>query len=154
MSTRAWTALVAVAAGLLTLLAGLTPVLDIAYFSPPAHVAVETAAALISLLAAQLILGRYARSIELADLLLGSALMVLAFGNLALSAVPAIIDGERGPVATWGALIVRTIGAVLLALAACAPARPIRYAVRRCAVVVSTAVVRSVLTYTPLIRNF
>jgi signal transduction histidine kinase len=127
LSTRAWTALVAVAAGLLTLLAALTPVIDIAYFSPPAHVAVETAAALISLLAAQLILGRYARSIQLADLLLGSALMVLAFGNLALSAIPAILDEERGPVATWGALVVRTVGAVLLALAAWAPTRPIRH---------------------------
>src|ERR687886_633920 len=75
--------------------------------SAPLHVAVETAAALISLLAAQLMLGRYARSILLPDLLLGAALIVLAFGNLALSAIPAILEQERGPLATWGALAVR-----------------------------------------------
>lgn len=130
MSTRAWTALVAAFAALLTLVAGVTSVVHLAYFSPQLHVAVETAAALISLLAAQLILGRYARSTELADLLLGSALVVLAFGNLALSAIPAVLDEERGALGIWGALAVRTIGAALLALAACAPTGPIRHPTR------------------------
>ena len=127
MSTRAWTALVAAAAGLLTLVAGITSVVHLAYFSPLLHVAVETAAALISLLAAQLILSRYARSTELADLLLGSALVVLAFGNLALSAIPAVLDEEHGSLGTWGALAVRTVGAALLAVAAWAQARPVRH---------------------------
>jgi signal transduction histidine kinase len=127
LSTRAWTAAVAAFAALLTLLASVTSVIDVAYESVPLHVAVETAAALISLLAAQLILGRYVRSTELGDLLLGAALTVIAFGTLALSAVPAILDEEQGPIATWGALIVRTIGAALLGFAAWTPPRPIRH---------------------------
>jgi signal transduction histidine kinase len=130
LSTRVWIAAVAACAGLLTLLAGVTPVIDLAYESAPLHVAVETAAALISLLAAQLILGRYARGVQLADLLLGAALTVIAFGNLALSAIPAILDDERGPVGTWAALVVRTIGAALLALAAWSPPRPVRHPAR------------------------
>src|SRR4051794_11784094 len=104
LSTRAWTALVAACAALLTLVSGITSVVHLAYFSPLLHVAVETAATLISLLAARLILGRYARSTALADLLLGSALVVLAFGNLALSAIPAVLDQEHGSLGTWGAL--------------------------------------------------
>ena len=136
MSTRAWTAAVAACAALLTLLASVTSVIDVAYESVPLHVAVETAAALISLLAAQLILGRYVRSTELGDLLLGAALTVIAFGTLALSAVPAILDDEQGPIATWGALIVRTIGAALLGFAAWTPPRPIRHPLRAARVTV------------------
>ena len=122
LSTRAWTALVVAGAGLLTLLVS-TSAVQLAYFSPLLRVAVETAAALISVLAAYLILGRYARSAQLADLVLGSALSVLALGNLALSAVPAIFDGEHSPLGTWAAIGVRTVGVLLLALAAWAPAR-------------------------------
>jgi hypothetical protein len=85
VSTRASIAAVAALAGLLTLLTSVTSAVDLAYESAPLHVAVETAAALISLLAGQLILGRYARSTQLADLLLAAALILLAFGNLALS---------------------------------------------------------------------
>ena len=136
MSTRAWTAAVAAVAALLTLLASVTSVIDVAYESVPLHVAVETAAALISLLAAQLILGRYVRSTQLGDLLLGAALSVIAFGNLALSAVPAILDDEQGPIATWGALVVRTIGAALLGFAAWTPPRPIRHPLRAARVTV------------------
>jgi len=114
----------------LTILAAGTSVIDLAYESAPLHVAVETGAALISLLAGQLILGRYARSTQLADLLLGAALTVLAFGNLALSAIPAVLEQERSALGTWGALAVRTISAILLALAAWAPARPIMHPAR------------------------
>jgi signal transduction histidine kinase len=126
VATRAWTALIAVCAGLLTLAGSVTGTLDLAYESLPLHVAVETAATLVSLLAAQLILGRYGRSAQLADLLLGGSLVVLAFGNLALSAVPAILEDERGPIGTWAALLVRTFGAALFVLAAWTPPRPIR----------------------------
>jgi signal transduction histidine kinase len=130
VSTRASIAAVAVLAGLLTVLTSVTSAVDLAYESAPLHVAVETAGALISLLAGQLILSRYARSTQLADLLLAAALILLAFGNLVLSAVPAIVEGERGALATWGALLVRTLSAVLLALAAWVPAHPMRHPVR------------------------
>jgi signal transduction histidine kinase len=127
LSMRAWIAAVAAVAALLTLLAGVTSVIDVAYESPSLHIAIETAAALISLLAGQLILGRYARSTQLADLLLGAGLTLLAFGNLALSAVPAIVEHEDTTLSTWGALVVRTLSAILLAMAAWVPDRPIRH---------------------------
>jgi signal transduction histidine kinase len=129
------------------LITGVAGVVDLAYRSAPLHVAVETAAALVSLLAAQLILGRYARSVQLADLLLGAALAVFAFGTLALSAIPAILDEEQGPVDTWGALVVRTIGAALLALAAWTSARPVRHqaSAARVAVAGAGAIVAAVL---------
>jgi signal transduction histidine kinase len=130
LSTRAWTAVVAALAGLLTILAGVMSVVDLAYNSASLHVALETAAALISLLAGQLILGRYVRSTQLADLLLGAALVLLAFGNLGLSAVPAVLGDEDGALGTWAALLVRTVSAVLLALAAWVPPRPIRHPAR------------------------
>src|SRR5215217_7513505 len=108
LSTRVWIGVVTAIAALLTFVAGVTSVVDLAYENAALHVAVETAAALISLLAGQLILGRYARNTQLADLLLGAGLMLLAFGNLALSAVPAVLEQEDGPVATWGAVVIRT----------------------------------------------
>jgi signal transduction histidine kinase len=98
--------------------------------SPSLRVAVETAAALISLLAAQLALGRYARSTQQADLLLGAGLLVLALGTLGFSALPAVVGAEDDPVATWGALIARTAGVTLFALAAGARPRAIRHPAR------------------------
>ena len=130
LSTRTSAAVVAALAALLTLLAGVTSVVDVAYESASVHVAVETAAALVSLLAGQLILGRYARSTELADLILGASLILLAFGNLAFSALPAIIEQERAALATWGAVIVRTASAALLTAAAWVPPRPLRQPAR------------------------
>lgn len=139
--------LVAVGAGLLTLLAVVTSVVDFDFQSRSLHVAFETAAAMISLLAGQLILGRYVRTTQLADLLLGAALTVLAFGNLALSAVPAVLGQDRAPAATWGALLIRTLSAILLASAAWTPPRPIRHPARvaRIAALGGGAIVAAVL---------
>lgn len=146
-STRARAVAVAACAAVLTLLTSVTSLVDVAYESVPLHIAVETAAALITLLAGQLILGRYVRSTELADLLLGAALVLLAFGNLALSAVPAILGQEQSALPTWGALLIRTLSAILLAVAAWTPPRPVRHPGRaaRMAALATGAVIALVL---------
>src|SRR4051794_29123577 len=108
-STRMWAVVVAAGAGVRRGGGGGAAPFHIAAGGARVHVAIEVVAAFISLLGGQLILGRYARSTQLADLLLGAALTLLAFGNLTLSAVPAVLAQEGGALATWGALLVRTI---------------------------------------------
>ena len=66
LSVRASIALTAGAAALFTLLVSVTSLIHFAYRNPALHVAVETAAALISIVAAQLIYGRFRQSYELA----------------------------------------------------------------------------------------
>src|SRR5215210_1831817 len=74
VSVRASIGLVAAAAGLLTILAGLTSVASLVSRDPALHVAVETAAALISVVAAQLMYGRFEQGYQLRDLLLTASL--------------------------------------------------------------------------------
>ena len=120
----------AVAAALFTLLANVASILDVAYRNPPLHVAVETAASLISLVAAQLIYGRFRQSYLLSDLLLTASLITFAVANLIFSTIPAVADGGPGPFATWAPVAGRLLGAALLALAALWPDRTLRHPTR------------------------
>ncbi len=120
-----WVSLTAAASAAFTLLVIATPLFSFAYRSPELHVATETAAGLISLLAAQLAYGRFRRTLELRDLVFTTALFVLAMANLAFSTVPAIAGLEATAFATWAPVASRLIGAVLMAAAAFAPARAI-----------------------------
>lgn len=114
MHPRRWLVAVAGGALALTLLVSVTSVVSFAYRSPSLHVAVETAAALISLLAAQLTYGRFRRSLDRRDLLLMSALVLLAGSNLLFSAVPAITSFDSDSFSTRAlALIVIGIGTAL-----------------------------------------
>ena len=61
LTVRASIATTAGAAALFTLLVSVTSLIHLAYRNPALHVAVETAAALISIVAAQLIYGRFRR---------------------------------------------------------------------------------------------
>ena len=111
------------AAGLaLTALVVLLPNLHFAYPAPGLHVAIETSAALIALLTAYLVYGRFLRSRQLPDLLLSCALIVLALTNLGFAAIPAAVSegGSSGALA-WAAITDRLLGALLLAAAAFAP---------------------------------
>ena len=113
----------AVAAALFTGLVTLSSLVDFAYRNPSLHVAVETAAALISLVAAQLVWGRFRQSLELRDLLLAGSLAVFAVTNLLFSAVPAIWDDDPGSFATWAPVSGRLLGAALMAASAVVPGR-------------------------------
>jgi signal transduction histidine kinase len=118
---------------LFTLLVSVTSLIHVAYRNPALHVAVETAAALISIGAAQLIYGRYRQSYALGDLVLTASLGVFAVANL-LSTVPELTGAVRGVFGTWTSVGARLLGAVLIALAAVLPNRSLhrpRRAARR-----------------------
>jgi signal transduction histidine kinase len=107
----------AVVAGLFTVLVSIGSVISFAYRNVPLHVAVETAAALISIAAAQLAWGRFRVSLRRADLLLAGSLAVFAVANLCFSAIPAIAGG-------------RLLGAALLAASAAIPDQVLRQPMR------------------------
>ena len=122
MSVRASIVLTAGAAALFTLLVSVTSLIDFAYRNPALHVAVETAAALISIVAAQQTYGRFRQTYEQRDLLLTASLSVFAVANLLFSTIPELTSSE-GAFGTWTSVGARLLGAVLLALAAVRPTR-------------------------------
>jgi signal transduction histidine kinase len=107
-------------------LVSLLPVTSVAYRSPTLHVAIETAATLIALLAALLLMGRFLRAPVLPDLLLAGSLLLLGLTNLFYSVVPWIADSEPGAFDTWAPIAGRLLGAAGLALGAVLPATPMR----------------------------
>jgi signal transduction histidine kinase len=111
------------AAGLAVTVAVLTGLVDVAYRSPPLHAAVETAAALASIVAAQSIYGRFRSSLQLRDLVLTASLGVFAVVNLAFTAVPAVLSGPPGPFRTWAPLLGHLAATALFASAAFLPDR-------------------------------
>ena len=126
MRARTWLAVVVMASVAFTLLVSVTSIVRFAYRSPSLHVTVETAAALISLLAAQLMYGRFRRSLDRRDLLLTAALVLFAGANLLFSTVPAVADLDNGAFATWAPALSRVAAAALLAAAAFAAPRRVR----------------------------
>lgn len=116
------TAITATLAAAITVLVALIPPLHFAYRSVSLHAALETAAAVIALLAATLVFGRFRESGRISDLALVSAFSVLAATNLVFAALPAAIpEVFDRTFATWSAVIGSVIGSGLLALAAFAP---------------------------------
>ena len=118
-----WTA---AAAAVATLLISVLPSVDFAYSSRQLHVAIETAASIIGLLAAYLLLGRFRRSGSLSDLLLVGAFVLLAGTNLCFSTLPALSGGPPGRFETWSPVAGRLLGAVAITAAAVAPTRRVR----------------------------
>jgi len=118
-----WTA---VGAALATLLISVLPGVGFAYSSRPLHVAIETAASIIGLIAAYLVLGRFRRSGSLSDLLLVAAFVLLAASNLCFSTLPALSGGPPGKFDTWSPVGGRLLGAMAIAAAAVAPTGRVR----------------------------
>jgi signal transduction histidine kinase len=111
-----------------TVSVALIPPLHFAYRSVSLHAALETAAAIIALIAATLVFGRFRESGRLNDLALVTALSVLGATNLLFAALPAAIPNIFEPrVATWSAVAGGLLGSGLLALAAFAPATRVRH---------------------------
>lgn len=123
MQRRLWLGLVVVAALAGTLLVSVTSLVSFAYRGPALHVALETAATLISLLAAQLTYGRFRRSLDRGDLLLTAALVLFAGVNLLFSAVPAVAGADDGRFATWTSASAGILAAGLFAAGAFARPR-------------------------------
>jgi signal transduction histidine kinase len=117
-------ALIVIATATLALLAtvvtGATELVDFAYRSASLHIALETAAALISGVAAYLVYGRYRESSLPGDLMLVVSLAIFASANLFFSALPGIAGGDM-VFETWSSLAARTLGAALFAASVFAP---------------------------------
>jgi signal transduction histidine kinase len=98
---------------------------DAAYRSTSLHVSLETAIAVISIVAAHLVFGRFRQGHALPDLVLFYAFAAFAVSNLLLSALPAAL-GKSYPdgVGTWGpALGVLAAASLLFASAHVPPWR-------------------------------
>lgn len=113
-------------AGATTLLLSGLALADAAYRSSSLHVSLETAIAVISILAAHLVFGRFRQAATLSDLVLFYAFAAFAASNLLLSALPAAL-GRAYPdgLATWGPAVGVLAAAALLLVAAHAPPRPV-----------------------------
>ena len=100
----------------------LLPFVRYAYRAPELHIVIDTADAVIALIVAYLVYGRYRQSARLRDLLLASSLTLLAGANLPLHALPlAMSSADGGSADIWSALLVRMLGALLFAGAALSP---------------------------------
>lgn len=109
--------------GALTLAVAVVPALRFAYRAPALHVVVETTAALVLVLATFLVSGRVRRRALLNELLLAGAFALLAAASVLFALLAAF--GRQGPhgLLSWDGRIGSVLGALLLALAALAPAR-------------------------------
>src|SRR5215213_8928111 len=86
----------------------------------------ETAAALISLLVAFIVLGRFMQGGRRTDLLLAAALAILGFTNLFFAALPVAVGDGFTHWATWAAVGGRLLGAFAFAAAAVSQERIVR----------------------------
>lgn len=133
----------AIISSVVTIVIALLPQLHFAYRRPALHVALETAASLIALLAGFLVFGRVRRGSRLNELLLACALAVLALLNLFFLTVPALAELVPNDLIVWAALMGSSVGAVLFACAAFVPRRRLRrpgLVLARGAAAVATAV--------------
>lgn len=94
------------------------PQLQFAHRQVLLHMALETAASLIALLAGFLAFGRLRRSGDVNDLLLTCALAVFVLLNLCLLTTPALAQSLSNDLMAWVLLLGRSLGAVLFAVAA------------------------------------
>jgi signal transduction histidine kinase len=109
----------------ITLLLNTVDALEPAYHNDSLHVAKETAAGLVLLLVATLLLGRFRRAGRLLDLLAFAAVAVLAGKALLFSVLAAIVTEPGEGLTTWRTTGTGMIGAALLAAAALSPDRVI-----------------------------
>ena len=129
-----------------TLLVALSSPLQFAYRQPALHVALETTAAGVALVAAYLVVGRFKRRRRFDDLILAQALVLFALTNLVLGALPAALSpGPKDPAVTWAALACRLLAAAAWAYAAFAPSRCVATGLRRTAAF-APVVVMAVIT--------
>jgi signal transduction histidine kinase len=118
------TLVTSVVAGATTLLVSGLALVDLAYRSPSLHVALETAVAVIAVVAAHLVHGRFRQRPTHSDLVLFYALSVFALTNLLFSAMPAAVSSSYPDgFATWAPTLGTLGGASLLVWAAFASNR-------------------------------
>ena len=139
LRTRAAVIATACVSAAVTAVVAFAPGLHFAYRNPDMHVALLTAEALIALLSAYLVLGRFSRRRALDDLVLCMALAVMAVANLLFAALPAVVGSDTSIFSTWSTLLGRLLGALLFAAAAVIPSRRARVSRGRLVVVWAAA---------------
>jgi signal transduction histidine kinase len=118
-------------AGVTTLLTTAFAVAEVSHRSASLHASLETAIAVISVVAAHLVFGRFRQSSARSDLLLFYGLAAFAITNVVFAALPAALrtvypDG----LSTWAPTLGALTGAGLLFLSALASDRPVDYRLR------------------------
>src|SRR5262249_17644777 len=113
-------------AGAVTIIAMMRPEVAFAYHAPSLHVMIETFAALVALIAAYLVWGRFRHSENLSDLLLLAALAFLTVTKFVVPMASGHVVQNADRFAAWAALVSSVIGAALLAAAAFVPDRRLR----------------------------
>src|SRR5690242_6309463 len=106
-----WLAPVSAALAIVTAAVTFAPGVHFAYRSPQGHVALETAAAVIALLAAYLVSARFRISRGLGDLMLSAGLGVLATSNLVFGVLPALATASPAREWSWARVAADLIGA-------------------------------------------
>jgi signal transduction histidine kinase len=104
-----------------TLTVVVVPGLHFALRNHDLHVTLVTAEALIALMAAALVLGRFLRLRQSCDLALTAALATLAGSSLAFGVIPGTLGSDATVFATWSAVAARIAGALLFVAAAFGP---------------------------------
>jgi signal transduction histidine kinase len=116
---------------LATLGATALPHSSFAFHSPSLDTAIETAIALISLLAAYLVWGRFRQTARVDDLAITFALAYIAAASVLFRIGPTALPNAVGDrFAVWAPLVGRFSGAACLAVAASMPSRPVRRVAR------------------------
>jgi signal transduction histidine kinase len=117
--------------------------LHFAYRAPGLQVVLETSNAIIALLVAYLVYGRYRESRHMQDVLLVLGLCTEAIASLALTAVPsALLFGHGEQVRGWEVLTIRLVGTLVIAVAALTP---VERRIRRHEMALAIAVVAGVV---------
>jgi signal transduction histidine kinase len=107
------------------------PSLRFAYRSVGGHLVLETAVTLVAALVALLLYGRYRRRPSLSTLLLVHAMSLLALSALLFVTLPGVVRPDLdSAAASWAALVVRLVGALLVVAAALVPSDSVRVGVR------------------------
>src|SRR5437899_3012649 len=125
MRARRGAAVAALVGAIATVVAAVLAHGHAGYHSMALSVAVDTALALVGVLAAGMVWARFRRNRRLYDLLLAYALTVLALSTLLFRAIPATFVSSRSDFVSWAPVAARAFGAALLAATAVVPARRI-----------------------------
>jgi len=104
-----------------TVVVALVPHVGLIYRQPAQQVALQTAASLIILLAGFLVLGRLRRNSRRNELVLVTALAVIATSNVLFVMLPVLMGPATATSAAWAAMIGRLVGSLLFAVAAFVP---------------------------------
>jgi signal transduction histidine kinase len=111
----------------LTAVITFTTRIHFAYISPEGHIALETAASVIALLAAYLAFARFHQSSALDDLALATGLTLLAVSNLMFAVLPALGTGFPARHWSWARVAGDLLGAAAFTASAFIPARTVRH---------------------------